>query len=539
MKNLVFLVLLLPLWGCQEPAEEVVSPPNILIAISDDQSFPHASAYGFEGIQTPAFDRIAREGILFTQAFAASPGCSPSRAALLTGRNCWQIEAAGTHASAFPQKYVAFPDLLAAAGYHTGFTGKGWGPGNYQISGRTQNPAGPAWQEKKLEAPEGIADIDYAENFRDFLAAKKEGQPFYFWYGAREPHRVYKQGIGEENGMDPANIKVPGFLPDSPEMRSDMLDYGYEIQWFDDHLGKIIRMLEEAGELENTLIIVTADNGMPFPRAKANLYEYGFHVPMAIRWGKKVKGGRKVDDLVGFTDLAPTILEAAGVSHPGEYPMTGKSLINILKSDKSGITDPSRTAVYSSRERHSSSRFRSLSYPQRCIRTQEYLYVRNFKPERWPAGPAQKFGEGNYPPREVVERQEAGPMHGAYHDIDGCPALDFLIGKSDDPELGKYLDLAVARRPAEELFDIVNDPDCLNNLAEKAEFADIKQELSARLESYLTETGDPRITGNGDIWETYPRYSKLREYPTPDWARDDPGAIPEMPWLQEHWNEQE
>ena len=149
--------------------DKPVDRPNILFAISDDQSFPHASAYGAEWVKTPAFDQIAERGVLFTNAFAASPGCSPSRAAILTGRYPWMIEGAGTHGSDFPSKFVAFPDLLEKAGYFIGTTGKTWAPGNWKISGRERNPAGPSYDKQKLkDNPEGISNKNYAANFADF-----------------------------------------------------------------------------------------------------------------------------------------------------------------------------------------------------------------------------------------------------------------------------------------------------------------------------------------------------------------------------------
>ncbi len=528
---------LLLLLACQSAApgtDKKAKRPNILLAISDDQSWLHTSAYGYEAVQTPAFDRIAKEGVLFTQAFAGSPGCSPSRASLLTGRNCWELEHAGTHASQFSEKYHTYPDLLEAAGYWIGHTGKGWGPGNYELGGRTRNPAGPAFQEITAEVPEGIRSTDYAANFEAFLKGRKSDQPFCFWYGSSEPHRVFKKGIGIENGGDPDKVVVPAFLPDRPEIRSDILDYAYEIEWFDSHLARMIAMLEELGELDNTIIIVTSDNGMAFPRAKANVYEYGIHMPLAIRWGSEVAGNRVVNDLVDFPDIAPTILEAAAVNHPGDFPMSGQSLVNILTSGKSGIVEPERTAAFSSRERHSSVRYKSLGYPQRAIRTHEFLYIRNFKPERWPAGAPQKYGTGSYAKQADAEAQNLGPMHGGYHDIDGCPSLDFLIENREDAEIGHFLELAVGFRPAEEMFDIRKDPACLNNLAANPAFAEQTAELRTQLETYLKETGDARMTAEGDIWETYPRYSRLRLFPTPQWAIDNPESIPDVPWVETH-----
>ncbi len=481
--------------------------PNIFIAISDDQSFAHTSAAGYKAVQTPAFDRVAREGIFFRNAFAPSAGCSPTRAAFLTGRHTWQIEEAGTHASSFPSKYVVFPDLLEAAGYFVGFTGKGWGPGNFEISGRTRNPAGPAFQERKLTPPHKfISPNDYAGNFADFLAARPKDKPFYFWYGGSEPHRAYDPGVGLREGKKLADVEVPAFLPDTPEIRSDILDYCVEIEWFDRHLGLILAQLEAAGELDNTLVIVTSDNGMPFPRAKSNLYEYGFHMPLAIRWGAVAPGGRKVDDLIGFVDLSATILEAAGVDASRlAYPLSGRSILNVLRSTKSGQVDASRTAAYAARERHSASRYNNWTYPQRALRTPDYLYIRNFRPDRWPAGD----------PVVLKDGKPAG-MHSGYNDIDGSPALSFLIKNSTDPKIKPYLDYAVAKRPAEELFDIRKDPACLKNLAADPAFAGVRKKLAAQLEGYLRETGDSRVIDGGEIWESYPRYSPIRSFPRPE-----------------------
>lgn len=482
--------------------------PNFLIAISDDQSHPHTSFAGYPGIKTPAFDRVAREGLYFRNAFAPAPGCSPTRASFLTGRHIWQIENAGTHASSFPKKYVTFPDLLEQAGYVVGMTGKGWGPGNWEVSGRTRNPAGPNFNRRSNNPPyDGILKNDYAANFADFLAARPEGAPFCFWYGGKEPHRRFEKGVGLKTGKALEDAPPPPFLPDVPEVRSDILDYCVEIEWFDTHLGRMLKRLEDAGELDNTFIIVTSDNGMAFPRAKANLYEYGFHMPLAIRWGARAPGGRTVDDLVGFIDLTATILEAAGVSHPSQdYPMAGRSLMNILTSTRSGVVDSSRVSVYAGRERHSSSRYNNWTYPQRALRTSQYLYIRNFRPDRWPAGDPIVLGEDGTP---------LGP-HSGYKDIDACPTLDFMIAHADDPDFGKYLQFAVAKRPTEELFDIRQDPGCLFNLADNLEFAAVKQELATRLDDYLRLTGDARLLDGGDIWESYPRYSPIRQFPKPD-----------------------
>jgi uncharacterized sulfatase len=385
-----------------------------------------------------------------------------------------------------------------------------------------------------LTAPAGIRNTDYATNFADFLEERSADQPFSFWFGGGEPHRSFKKGIGRENGLDPDKVRVPPFLPDTPEVRDDILDYCYEIQWFDSHLGRMLDLLAETGELKNTLVIVTSDNGMAFPRAKANVYEYGIHMPLAVCWPAKVPGGRTVDDLVNLIDLTATIYEATGVAPPSEYPLAGRSLVQLLTSDKEGAGDAARDAVFAGRERHSSARFNSLGYPQRCIRTYDYLYIRNFRPERWPSGAPRKYGNGGYATDEDVIAGHLGPLHGGYHDIDACPTLTFLIENRENPEIGKYLHLAVDRRPREELFDIRNDPGCRHNLADDPSHQAAKDILAARLLDYLKETGDARVTASdrGDIWETYPRYSRLRWFPEPDWAKESPDLVPHQDWLE-------
>ncbi|MCL4797417.1 MAG: sulfatase [Bryobacteraceae bacterium] len=459
--------------------------PNILFAISDDQTWLHAGAYGDPVVKTPAFDRVAQSGVRFTQAICSSPGCAPSRAAILTGRHPWQLEEAGTHASIFSRKHVVYPDLLAEAGYHVGLTGKGAGPANFEAGGWDRNPAGPAYQQRKAETPPGINNNDYAANFGDFLAKRPEGQPFAFWYGCHEPHRAYHPGIGLKSGKRLEDVIVPPFYPDTEEIRSDILDYYVEIEHFDAHLGRILNQIEQAGELDNTLIVATSDNGMPFPRAKATMFEYGIHLPLAIACPGRFRGGRVVEDLVSFTDYAPTILEAAGLTPPAN--MVGRSLISVLESNRQGRVEPARNHALSGRERHSHSRFDNLGYPARALRNHEYLYIRNFAPDRWPAGD---------PPE--------------YHDIDAAPAKTLLMDLEKKDPSDRWAQMTFAKQPPELLYDIRNDPGCLTNLAESAEHAAVKKQLSAQLEAELTAHGDPRMLGKGDIWESYPRHSPMR-----------------------------
>ena len=474
------IILLFPVLS--SAAEAQGKRPNILFAIADDASWKHFSAYGCQFVRTPAFDRVAKEGVLFSNAFTPTSKCSPSRAALLTGRNPWQLEEAANHYGLFPKKFDVFPDLLEKQGYFVGFTGKGWGPGEWKQAGWSRNPCGPAFNRRKLKSPrEHMAPNDYAGNFRDFLDQREKDQPFCFWYGGHEPHRGYVRGSGVAAGKKPSDATVPPYLPDEEIVRNDILDYGLEIEHFDDHLGKMLAILETAGELENTLIVVTSDNGMPFPRVKGHTYEDACHMPLAIRWGAKARGGRVVEDFVSLIDVAPTLLDAAGA---GKHPeMTGQSLASILSSEKSGQVDPARDHVLLGRERCDVGRPNDAGYPVRAIRTKEFFYARNFAPERWPAGPP-----------------ETG-----YTDIDDSPTKSLLVERKD-----QFFDLAIAKRGAEELYDVRSDPAGVKNLADDPKLVETKEALWAKLEAELREQKDPRILGQGEIFETYKSFAPRR-----------------------------
>ena len=501
---LVFLFFLLSTCSPPEPPPDT-RPPNILFAISDDQSYPYASVYGSKMVQTPAFDRVARNGVLFNNAFVAAPQCSPSRAAILTGLNIWQLEEAGTHSSYFPKKFQTFTDRLEEGGYMLGYTGKPWGPGNWKDAGRPRNPVGPEFGEQRLDSVpyDGIRPLDYAENFRQFLEQKPANRPFFFWYGASEPHRRFELRSGLRAGKSLADAEIPDFLPDNDTIRSDLLDYAVEIEWFDKHLGEMLDLLEAAGELDNTIVVVTSDNGMAFPYAKANLQEYGTHVPLAISGPTVLHKGRVVDDLVSLTDLAPTFLELAG--QPPLAEISGRTLRPILESDQQGYIDESRQMVLTGRERHSHSRPDNLGYPSRAIRTKQYLYILNLKPDRWPAGdPVDDL-------LEDLESEDFKALHPGYHDIDNSPSKTLLMTQSD--QWPKEAQLALAKRPYEQMFDIVNDPGCTENLANIIEWQTIRDKLKNQLASTLLEQKDPRMLGQGDIFESYPRFGRMRMFP--------------------------
>ncbi len=467
--------------------------PNILLCVADDAGM-HMGVYGCNWVDTPGFDRVAAEGVLFTQAYTCNAKCAPSRAAILTGRNSWQLEEACNHCCFFPAKFTTYAEALRQHGYHVGYTAKGWAPGDPgEVDGKPRQLTGPCWDERELDPPTPhISSCDYAENFRDFLNDRPEGAPFCFWFGCREPHRPYEYGSGARLGKHAIQQieRVPGIWPDNEVVRNDLLDYGFEVEHFDRHLQKMLDILEQRGELGNTIVVVTSDNGMPFPRAKGQEYEYSNHLPMAAMWRDGVGSpGRVVEDYVSFIDLAPTFLELAGLTEEeaGVEPITGRSLVELLQSPKEGVVDPSRDHVLIGKERHDVGRPGDVGYPIRGIFQGGWLYLHNYEPDRWPAG-----------------NPETG-----YMNCDGGPTKTEVLRTRKDPERRHYWELSFGRRPSEELYHVAEDPDCLHNLAEDDAQIARKTELRSRMERELTEQGDPRMAGRGETFEQYP-YSNDR-----------------------------
>lgn len=500
--------------------------PNVLIAIADDWGV-HAGCYGTPWVKTPAVDRIAREGIRFANAYTPMAKCAPSRAIILTGRHLWQNEEAGNHQPYFPAGLKVWPEALVDAGWRVGFTGKGWGPGVADdASGKPRRLTGTPFQKRKA-APEtsGISNIDYAANFADFLDAvpADASESWCFWYGALEPHRGYEAGSGAaKGGKKPADVdRVPGYLPDDVVVRTDLLDYAFEVEHFDAHLGRMIAELEKRGLLEDTLVVVTSDHGMPFPHVKGFAYHDSNHVPLLVRWPGGVKApGRVVEDFVDFTDLAPTLLDYAGVdpAKAGMKPVAGRSLRPIFEADRGGRVVASRDHVLVGKERTDVGRPHDWGYPIRGIADADFLYLRNYEPSRWPAG-----------------NPETG-----YLDVDGGPSKSLILARGRKDRSDPFWRLSFGMLPADELYDLRADPDCTRNLAAEPSQVDRVRSMRERMEAELRAQGDPRMFGRGRVFDEYRAtngagfYDKfLRgEKPKAGWVSPtdfEPAPIPPQP----------
>lgn len=475
-KNLSFSVFFLFLVTVN--AEE--KRPNIVFAIADDWGWPHASAYGENiGVTTPVFDSVAKNGVLFSHAFTSSPSCTPSRGAILAGQHHWRLKEGANLWGTISKDIPLYTDILKSTGYFIGHCRKGWGPGSYKAGGRVSHPTGKRFT-----------------NFPDFLSKRKKDQPFCFWFGSKDPHRPYELDLGIKKGQDISKIHLFKSLPDHPTVRKDIADYFYEVSRFDREVGGIVDLLKKEGEFENTIIVITGDHGMPFPRCKGNLYDSGTRVPLAVSWGNKLKGARTVSDFVSLTDLAPTFLEAAGIEVPGQ--MTGRSLLSILNSEQSGSIDAERNFVVYGRERHTlSQKFPSEEgYPSRGLRTKDFLLIKNYKPDLWPAG------------------VPTGSTRGIdYSDCDYGPTKQFILKNRDDSNIRKFYALSFAKRPKFELYDLKKDPDQIKNLAYDDAYETTRKELSKKLHSILIKTDDPRVVSKEYQFKEFKYYGRKREMP--------------------------
>ncbi|HKX61345.1 MAG TPA: sulfatase [Verrucomicrobiae bacterium] len=534
---LVVLAVLASLGRGGEPGPSV--RPNIVFAFADDWG-RHASAYArIDGpgsvndiVRTPNFDRIAQEGVLFRSAFVSAPSCTPCRSALLSGQHFWRTGRASIlRGAVWNGTNVSWPLLLHHAGYHIGETYKVWSPGtpedapygtnrfSYEKAGRrfnrfSQNATTLMKQGRSVAEAKKVLYDEVGANFAAFLSARKSRQPFCYWFGGGNTHRTWMRGSGRalwDLNPDELKGKMPPFLPDVPEVREDMADYLGEAMAFDGALGVLLAKLEAVGELTNTIVIVSGDHGAPgFPHGKCNLYDFGTRVPLAIRWGG-AQGGRLVDDLITLPDLAPTLLELAGLPVPPA--MTGRSLLPLLHSTKSGQIDPLRTAVFIGRERHvENARDGYLPYPQRAIRTPEHLLILNFKPERWPLGEPYRL-DGDNPP-SVAEI--TGNTRVTLPDEDAGPTKAWLVGVRHDPAWKPFYDLAYGKRPRVELYDLKTDPHQMTNVAGREAYSELAANLEKRLREALIRTGDPRMIDDGNFFETPPMAG-----PTSD---SDPGG---------------
>ena len=490
--------------------------PNILLMFADDLG-RYASAYRDAAVpspndvvKTPAFDRVAREGALFRSAHVSAPSCTPSRASLMTGRHFFRN---GSHAQLhhpWPKgvedpfdAIKGMPLALKEAGYHIGLSLKlhvresliGGKANFYNRAGNRINEYSEVVTvaADRAAARETIHE-EVRRNFRDFLAKRKSGQPFFYSFNPTNTHRSWVRGSGRQLwGLNPDDLKgrMPPVMPDEPVLREDFADYLGEAMAFDEACGTLMKMLEEMGELDNTLVVISGDHGAPgFPRGKCNVHDLGSGVLLAMRWPKGITAGKEVKVPVSLIDLAPTFLAAAGVKSPDD--MDGENMLPALA--EGGEDGKLRGWAVIGREVHTRkgevTREGGLPYPVRALRTSDFLYVRNFKPERWPMGaPPEGKGGETEPTIAQLERD----TYASIPDIDASPSKAWIVVHRNQPGMERYVDFAWGKRPREELYDVKKDPWQMNNLAGNPEYREQLENHRDRLLAELKAKADPRL----------------------------------------------
>jgi len=471
-KLMMIITSIFMIISCSTNNKRNIDSPNIVFIIADDASWKHFGVYGSKELKTPNIDNMALQGVLFQNAFVSTPSCTASRGSILTGRNGFELEDGILLGGYLPKKFNTYTEILQKAGYKVGATGKGWGPGT--LFGRDVNPAGSPHnylQEnryKELFCDNSISPTNYAANFNNFLFERKEDQPFVFWVGTHEPHKPFTNGLAATQNIDINKIIVPEFYPDNKDVRTELGEYLAEIQHLDYQVGQVYEVLKKHNQLSNTMVVFTSDNGMPFPRSKSNLYEYGIHMPLIVTWGNQIKKNRKILDLISLTDLAPTFIDAAGLTVPSS--MSGKSFLDIIKSERDGEVRNDDRKIFSGIERHGA----SAIYPSRTIRSKDFQLIWNAFPENIPIA------------------------------VDGGPIRDELIKSKEKTPF--YYKINMDRRPEFELYDVQDDPNSLNNLVKSNNHQIIMQSLKKELFEYLESRDDPRVLGNSDIWEYSPAF---------------------------------
>lgn len=458
-----------------------VERPNFILFIADDMNWDDCGAYGHPTIRTPQIDKLASEGMLFTNAFLTTSSCSPSRLSILTGLYPHSTDAEQLHWP-LPEGRSTFVELLKQSGYWTGLAGK------YHLGDAVRDhfseimevgtagfQLGSDGKQQKMQG-----DGSGCESWLDLLNARPADQPFFLWLAAVDPHRPYVSDI-IENPHQIDDVIVPPYLPDNDEVRQDLAMYYDEISRMDNYVGNVLKEIDRQGIDENTMILFFSDNGRPFPRDKTTLYDGGIKTPFIISWPGVAKSGTKVAHMVSTIDIAPTILDLAGI-HPSNQ-MNGLSFVSILKNPNVEI----RSEIYAEDHWHD---FEDYT---RAVRTKEFKYIRNFYPDLPNTPPADAFRSMTY--QSMLKQKEADQLNESQSRCFEIP------------------------RPEEELYDIINDPNELINLADTPEYAKQLTDMRNRLEHYRSTTNDyipeyrtpddfDRITGLPTIHRVRPRPSK-------------------------------
>lgn len=429
---ILWLFALAFLLSCNPQSKEEKAKPNFIVFIADDAAWNDCGPYGNNTIKTPNINKLAEEGIVFDNAYLTTSSCSPSRCSILTGRYPHSTGAPELHMP-LPANQTLFAGELQKVGYYTVVAGK------YHIG-----PKRAEFDSIYGGGPSGC------ENWVKALRERPKDKPFFLWLAALDPHRNYSPNtIADPH--DPEDVVVPPFLPDADSTRKDLALYYDEISRLDSYLGEVMQELKSQGIDENTLVIYMTDNGRPFPRCKTRMYDSGIKTPFIVRWPAEIEKSR-TDALISSIDIAPTFCELAGANVPNSFQ--GVSFVPVLQDPNA----ETRTYIVGEHNWH------DYQAHERAIRNHRFLYIRNAFPQFNASPPADAVASLTY--QEMIAMKEKG-------------------------ELGEnQLDCFIAPRPAEELYDVRNDPLQFNNLAENADYKTGLDEMRRLLDNWVDEFDD-------------------------------------------------
>jgi arylsulfatase A-like enzyme len=431
--------------------------PNIVLFLADDVSCDDFGCYGNKDVKTPNIDRLASHGIRFTNFFLTASSCSPSRNSIITGRYPHNTGAAELHTEP-PLEMVSFPEILKQNGYYTAQAGK-FHMGKYALRGFDITN-----QNGKLNGDGG------EELWIKTLQDRPKEKPFMMWYAAYDAHRPW--GVNEFSGTHPqVSVTPPFYLADSEGTKADLAKYYDEISRFDHYIGLVVDELRKQNVLENTVILIMADNGRPFPHSKTRVNDRGMKAPFIVSWPKEiVKINKECASLVSAIDIAPTLLDLASVN--AIESLQGKSFKSLLSDPQK----PFRNYAFAEHNWH------DYEAHERMVRTKDFLYILNSRPQFANMGPADA--------------------------IDSQSFKDLLDLKNSGKISSFQADMFLAPRPVEELYQNTSDPDQVKNLVSVSDYLTNLKSLSQVLKDWMDETGD-----------------NIPQNLTKDWYLKEPGTI--------------
>jgi arylsulfatase A-like enzyme len=427
--------------------------PNVILFIADDVSWNDYGCYGNEAARTPNIDRLAKNGMRFDEAYLTASSCSPSRSSIVTGRYPHNNGKAAELHLPISGNLPWFPAVLRKAGYYTALVGKHHMTSR-PVAGFDKQPEPFDFVDGGTEKGNSGGHATWVKTVR----ARPKDKSFFFWFAAKDAHRGWdgdRQWDAERYGPkhEPEDVVVPPFLSDDPETRGDLASYYNEVTRFDYYIGQVVEELEKQKQLDNTLILVLADNGRPFPRAKTRLHDSGMKTALVAHWpGGIEKPGSTCDSLLSVIDFAPTILKLAGAEVP--ETMQGVDIRPLFDDPEATI----RNYAFSEHNWH------DYEAHGRSVRSGGFLLIRNFRPEKPWQGPADSV---------------RSPSHRQLQSLQ-------IDGKLSDAQADVFL----APRPEVELYRTTDDPYQLHNLAGDPRYAKEQAKLTAVLDRWMEQTAD-------------------------------------------------